>query len=80
MNDFTNNEHAADLDVLEKVTVKYETLPGWKTPITNTTTFDDLPENCKKYVHFIEEALNTPIEWIGVGPGRESMIRKEKRS
>ncbi|KIJ59735.1 hypothetical protein HYDPIDRAFT_32951 [Hydnomerulius pinastri MD-312] len=66
----------ADLDVLSKVEVVYETLPGWQTPITSTTSYDDLPENCKKYVEFIETFLDTPIEWIGVGPGRESMIQK----
>ncbi|KAH7889207.1 Adenylosuccinate synthetase [Phlebopus sp. FC_14] len=67
----------ADLDVLGKVEVIYETLPGWKTPITLTKSFEALPENCKKYVAFIENYLDTPIEWIGVGPGRESMLKKK---
>ncbi|KAG2337963.1 Adenylosuccinate synthetase, partial [Suillus weaverae] len=66
----------ADLDVLAKVTVVYVTLPGWKTQINSITSFDDLPDNCKSYVGFIENFLGTPIKWIGVGPGRESMLKK----
>ena len=66
----------ASLELLERVEVVYVTLPGWKTPISSVTNFDDLPDNCKKYIAFIEEFLNVPIEWIGVGPGRESMLHK----
>lgn len=70
---------AADLGVLARVDVIYVTLPGWKTSITAATTFKELPDNCKKYVGFIEEFLGVPIEWVGVGPGRESMLKKERR-
>ncbi|RDX49838.1 Adenylosuccinate synthetase [Lentinus brumalis] len=69
----------ADLEVLAKVDVVYVTLPGWKKSIAAAKTVDDLPENCKKYIGFIEEFLGVPIEWIGVGPGRESMVKKEGR-
>ncbi|KAF8126056.1 Adenylosuccinate synthetase [Boletus edulis] len=69
----------ADLEVLSKVEVMYETLPGWQTPITTATSYEDLPGNCKRYVEFIEDFLGTPIEWIGVGPERESMLRKGNR-
>ncbi|KAF7964914.1 hypothetical protein HWV62_35955 [Athelia sp. TMB] len=67
----------ADLGVLAKVDVEYVTLPGWQSPITSATSYDALPENCKKYVSYIEEFLSVPVEWIGVGPGRESMLKKE---
>lgn len=70
---------SADLDVLSGVEVVYETFPGWKTSITSTASFDELPENCKKYVGFIENFLDTPIEWIGIGPGRENMLRRRGR-
>ena len=36
-----------------------------------------MPDNCRKYVEFIEQFLNVDIEWIGVGPERSAMIRKE---
>ena len=54
------------------------TLPGWQMPITSITSFEALPVNCKKYIAFIEEFLCVPIEWIGVGPERESMVKKGK--
>ncbi|KZS99086.1 Adenylosuccinate synthetase [Sistotremastrum niveocremeum HHB9708] len=67
----------ADLDLLARVEVKYVTLPGWQSSIENCTTYEELPEACKKYVQFIEEHLGVPVEWIGVGPGRESMLHKQ---
>ena len=67
----------ADLEKLKAVEVSYVTLAGWKTSIGAVTSYGELPENSKKYVTFIEEYLKVPIEWVGVGPGRESMIRKD---
>ncbi|KAH8998349.1 Adenylosuccinate synthetase [Lactarius hatsudake] len=66
----------ANLETLGKVEVSYVTLPGWKTSIAAVSSYEDFPENCRKYISFIEEYLKTPIEWIGVGPGRESMVKK----
>jgi adenylosuccinate synthase len=73
----SNSGYEADLDVLEKVDVVYETFPGWKTSIVAIDSFGALPDNCKKYIAFIEDFVGVPIEWIGVGPGRESMIKKD---
>jgi hypothetical protein len=67
----------ANLDILSTTTVKYVTLPGWKTPITHIRTYEELPENCRKYVEFIEGYLKVPVEWIGTGPGREDMVAKK---
>lgn len=36
--------------------------------------FEDLPVNAQKYVEYIEKVLNIPIQFIGVGPGREGVI------
>jgi adenylosuccinate synthase len=52
----------ADLNVLEKVEVVYETLPGWESDITGCKKFEELPENCKKYVKFIEDFLGVKIQ------------------
>jgi adenylosuccinate synthase len=62
--------------VLSTVEVVYVTLPGWQTNISDVTSYETLPENCRKYVEFVERFIDVPIEWIGVGPGRESMIQK----
>jgi len=66
----------ADLDILENVEVEYLTLSGWNSSIEQITSYDALPDNCRKYVEFIEESLKVPVKWIGVGPARESMIMK----
>ena len=67
----------ADLDLLAKVDVEYATLPGWNASIMDITSYDALLENCMKYIEFIEASLGVPEEWIGVGPGRNSMLTKE---
>ncbi|MGH0129839.1 UNVERIFIED_CONTAM: hypothetical protein FKN15_039798 [Acipenser sinensis] len=65
----------ANQEVLNKVAVQYVTLPGWNTDTTSARTFEELPENAQKYVRFIEEHLDVPVKWIGVGKSRESMIQ-----
>lgn len=64
----------ASLRVLGELDVVYETLPGWTEDISKITKWEDLPENARNYVLFIEKFLGTPVRWIGVGPGRESLI------
>jgi adenylosuccinate synthase len=39
--------------------------------------FSDLPETAKEFVRFVENHLKIPITWIGVGPGREEIIKKK---
>ncbi|KAJ7409835.1 Adenylosuccinate synthetase isozyme 2 [Willisornis vidua] len=65
----------ANQEVLNKVEVQYETLPGWDTDISNARAFDELPVNAQNYVRFIEMELGVPVKWIGVGKSRESMIQ-----
>lgn len=60
---------------LGKVEVEYATLPGWETSTENVRDFRDLPKNAQDYVRFIEKDLDVPIKWIGVGKGRESIIK-----
>ncbi|KAM0787603.1 hypothetical protein ACM66B_003671 [Microbotryomycetes sp. NB124-2] len=67
----------ADLDQLAQVEVQYVELPGWKQSIENVTKFEDLPENCRKYVEFIEQFLGVKVGWIGTGPARDSMIKRD---
>ncbi|WWC86161.1 adenylosuccinate synthetase [Kwoniella dendrophila CBS 6074] len=64
----------ADLDRLAQVEVEYETLPGWKTDISGCTTYEQLPENAKKYIKFIEDYLNVKVQYVGVGPGRDQNL------
>ncbi|ORY35688.1 putative Adenylosuccinate synthetase [Naematelia encephala] len=64
----------ADLDRLAQVEVQYITLPGWKSDISECKTFEELPEKCQQYCKFIEDFLGVKIQYIGVGPARESTI------
>lgn len=66
----------ADLDLLEKVQVKYITLPGWKQSIKDVRTYENLPKNCLDYITLIEDLTKLKIRWIGVGSSRDSMIFK----
>merc|ERR1712194_110548 len=59
---------------LKDVEVEYEVMPGWDEDISLCRTFEDLPENCKKYVLRIEDIVGVPIRWIGVGPNRLDVI------
>ncbi|CAH1110952.1 unnamed protein product [Psylliodes chrysocephalus] len=59
---------------LNEVEVEYLTMPGWKENIEDVREFKDLPAEAKNYVIKVEELLNVPVKWIGVGKGRESII------
>lgn len=56
------------------VEVEYITMPGWQICTENIREFDNLPTNARHYVEKIEELLEVPVKWIGVGKGRESII------
>ena len=59
---------------LEKAKPVYEVLPGWKTDIRGIRKYEDLPENCRKYIEFVEEKIGFPITMISNGPGRNDII------
>lgn len=55
----------------------YETHKGWNEDIAGIRNYDELPENCKKYLERLEEILETPISIVSVGPDREQTIFKK---
>ncbi len=59
---------------LEKAKPVFEKLPGWKCDIRGIRNYEDLPENCRKYVEFIEKEIETPITMVSNGPGRDEII------
>ena len=65
-----------DTETLSEVKPVYETLPGWNEDITNCRTFEELPENAKSYVKYIEDTLHTPVALIGVGADRNQTINR----
>ena len=60
--------------LLEKAKPVLKTLPGWKSDIRGIRKYEDLPENCRKYIEFIEEQIGYPITMVSNGPGRDDII------
>ena len=59
---------------LEKAKPVLKVLPGWKEDIRGIKNYDELPENCRKYIEFIEEQIGFPITMVSNGPGRNDII------
>ena len=59
---------------LERAKPVLEVLPGWKTDIRGIRKYEELPDNCRKYIEFIEEEIGYPITMISNGPERNDII------
>ena len=59
---------------LEKAKPVLKKLPGWKADIRGIKNYEELPENCRKYIEFIEEQIGFPITMVSNGPGRHDII------
>ena len=59
---------------LEKAKPVLKVLPGWKSDIRGITKYEDLPENCRNYIEFIENELEVPIKIVSNGPARQDII------
>ena len=64
----------ASLNVLAEVEPVYETFPGWKTDISGIRSYDDLPENARKYLERMAEITGIALGIVSVGPSREQTI------
>ncbi len=65
--------------LLEKAKPVYKTLPGWKCDIRGIKKYEDLPENCRNYIEFVEKEIGFPITMISNGPGREDIIYRNAK-
>lgn len=61
---------------LEKAKPVLETMPGWKCDIRGIKKYEDLPENCRKYIERIEKEIEVPITMVSNGPGRHEIIKR----
>ena len=59
---------------LNKAKPVFEVLDGWKTDIRGIKEYDKLPENCRKYIEFIEKQIGYPITMVSNGPARDDII------
>ena len=64
----------ADLEVLRECKPIYETLPGWKTDTTRVKSYEDVPEQAKDYLAFLEQQVGCPIQIVSVGPRRDQTM------
>ncbi len=64
---------------LKKAKPIYEYLDGWKCEIRGIREYDKLPENCRKYIEFIEKELGVPVTMVSNGPGREEIIYRNRK-
>jgi adenylosuccinate synthase len=61
--------------VLHEVHPVYEELPGWQTDTSSVDRKDDLPPEALQYLQFLAAQAGAPISYVGVGPGRDQIIR-----
>ncbi len=63
-----------ELNILNDVNPIYETVPGWKSDISEITHFDDLPQEAKNYLAYLSDKCGFEISIISVGPRRRQTI------
>ena len=72
-----NGEITKDFPTTNKLKIAkpvYEYLPGWNCDIRGIKKYEELPENCRKYIEFIEKELEVPVNLVSNGPGRDDII------
>lgn len=66
--------YPASLKELYRCKPVYEELPAWKEDITQVKTWEELPENAKKFLNRVSELVGAPLVTVSVGPDREQTI------
>ncbi|MCX7831819.1 MAG: adenylosuccinate synthase [Actinobacteria bacterium] len=73
----TYEDYPSHQTIFHKAKPIYEEIPGWKTDISDVTSYAQLPKNAKNFIKKIEELVKVPIGIISVGPKRSQTIFKE---
>lgn len=76
-NDKRLKSFPADCSTLEGVTLEYETMPGWQSSLAGMTSFDELPEAARNYIHRIEEYTGARVSIISLSPDRDDTIVRD---
>ena len=72
-----NGEETSEFPTTDKLNIAkpvLKVLPGWKCDIRGIRRYEDLPENCRKYIEFVEQQIGYPIKIVSNGPGRNDII------
>ena len=64
----------ASISKLLRCTPVYEEFEGWNCSTTGCTSLEELPEQAKKYIRWIEDLTEVPVSILSVGPKRASTI------
>ena len=67
-------DYVPDTAVLEGITAIMETHPGWQSPTTGASAWDDLPDAAQRYLERLQELAGVPVELVSVGPGRDEIF------
>ena len=87
---YTPNSYIVELDIDGKIEKDFpateklmrakpvwKVLPGWKCDIRGIRNYEELPENCRKYIEFVEEQIGYPITMVSNGPSRDDIIYRK---
>ncbi|MDD6213655.1 MAG: adenylosuccinate synthase [Firmicutes bacterium] len=72
-----NGEVTKEFPTTDKLNIAkpvLKTLPGWNCDIRGIRKYEELPENCRKYIEFVENEIGFPIKIVSNGPSREDII------
>lgn len=61
-------------DTYKDIEPVYADLPGWQESTVGLTGLDQLPENARAYIRFLEEQIEAPIDIISTGPDRVETV------
>ena len=65
---------------LVSVEPEWHAFAGWEQELASCTKFEDLPQPCRSFIHYLEEFLHVPVTMVSTGPERESLIERERVS
>jgi adenylosuccinate synthase len=66
-----------DVETLSRVRPVYETLPGWEQPLGACRSWEDLPDNARRYVERVEALVGVPVVAVSVGADRSQTILRD---
>ncbi len=68
------NHFPSDTEDVERLKPIYKSFPGWESVTRDISSFDDLPENARTYIKFIEEFIGVKFTIVSTGPKRNETI------
>lgn len=61
---------------IEGVEPVYTELKGWQTDLTRLKSEEELPQEFKNYIEFLEKELGVPVKYVSIGPDRDQTITR----